>query len=96
MIGDSTTVLLYKLVRAAFDAQHAADPARVEIVVDRDNFPTDRYLVDGIARERGGVVRWIDVDLSSGVTADALQTVVGPSTAARGRCGGRRDRGSRG
>ena len=28
-IGDSTTVLLYKLVRAAFDAQHDADSARV-------------------------------------------------------------------
>lgn len=81
VVGDSTTVLLYKLVRAAFDAQHAADPARVEIVVDRDNFPTDRYLVDGIARERGGRVRWIDVDLSSGVTADALRGAVGPSTA---------------
>ena len=49
VVGDSTTVLLYKLIRAAFDAQHAADPARVEIVVDRDNFPTDRYLVEGIA-----------------------------------------------
>jgi kynureninase len=81
VVGDSTTVLLYKLVRAAFDAQHAADPARVEIVVDRDNFPTDRYLVDGIARERGGRVRWIDVDLSAGVTADALRAAVGPSTA---------------
>ena len=68
-IGDSTTVLLYKLIRAAFDAQQAADPARVEIVVDRDNFPTDRYLVEGIARERGGRVRWIDVDLTAGVTA---------------------------
>lgn len=81
VVGDSTTVLLYKLVRAAFDAQHAADPARVEIVVDRDNFPTDRYLVDGIARERGGSVRWIDVDTSTGVTADALRAAVGPSTA---------------
>jgi kynureninase len=81
VVGDSTTVLLYKLVRAAFDAQHAADPARVEIVVDRDNFPTDRYLVDGIARERGGRVRWIDVDLSAGVTEAALREAVGPSTA---------------
>ena len=81
VVGDSTTVLLYKLVRAAFDAQHAADPARVEIVVDRDNFPTDRYLVDGIARERGGRVRWIDVDLSTGVTEEALRAAVGPSTA---------------
>lgn len=81
VVGDSTTVLLYKLIRAAFDAQKAADPSRVEIVVDRDNFPTDRYLVDGIARERGGRVRWIDVDLSSGVTADALTAAVGPETA---------------
>lgn len=81
VVGDSTTVLLYKLVRAAFDAQHAADPARVEIVVDRDNFPTDRYLVDGIARERGGRVRWIDVDLSAGVTAESLREAAGPSTA---------------
>lgn len=81
VIGDSTTVLLYKLVRAAFDAQHAADPARVEVVIDRDNFPTDRYLVDGIARERGGRVRWIDVDLSAGVTPDALRDAVGPQTA---------------
>src|SRR5688572_2457842 len=37
LVGDSTTVLLYKLVRAAFDAQQAADPARIEIVVDTDN-----------------------------------------------------------
>lgn len=81
VIGDSTTVLLYKLLRAAFAAQVAADPARVEIVVDRDNFPTDRYLVDGIARECGGRIRWIDVDLSAGVTVDALREAVGPSTA---------------
>lgn len=81
VVGDSTTVLLYKLVRAAFDAQHAADAARVEIVIDRDNFPTDRYLVDGIARERGGRVRWIDVDLTAGVTAESLHAAVGPETA---------------
>ncbi len=81
IVGDSTTVLLYKLVRAAFDAQRTADPARDEIVVDRDNFPTDRYLVEGIAAERGGRVHWIDVDLSSGVTDAALRTAVGPETA---------------
>jgi len=81
VIGDSTTVLLYKLVRAAFDAAVTADPARVEIVVDRDNFPTDRYLVEGIAAERGGRVRWVEVDLSLGVTAEALRAAVGPTTA---------------
>ncbi|MGZ8804100.1 MAG: kynureninase [Microbacterium sp.] len=81
VIGDSTTVLLYKLIRAAFDAQHAADTARDEIVIDTDNFPTDRYLVEGIAAERGGRVRWIEVDRASGVTADALRDVVGAQTA---------------
>lgn len=81
VIGDSTTVLLYKLIRAAFDAQQRADPARVEIVVDRDNFPTDRYLVEGIAAERGGRVRWIDVDLEAGVDAESLAAAVGAETA---------------
>lgn len=81
VVGDSTTVLLYKLVRAAFDAAVAADPARVELVLDRDNFPTDRYLVEGIAAERGGRVRWVDVDVTAGVTAEALRAAVGPATA---------------
>ena len=57
-VGDSTTVLLYKLMRAAV----AARPGRTEIVLDRDNFPTDRYVADGVARECGLTLRWIDVD----------------------------------
>ncbi|MFJ6651571.1 kynureninase [Microbacterium sp. NPDC091313] len=81
VIGDSTTVLLYKLVRAAFDAQRAADPARVELVIDRDNFPTDRYVAEGIAAERGGRVRWVEVDRTAGVEASALAEAVGPATA---------------
>ncbi|MGP3533346.1 kynureninase [Microbacterium sp. RD1] len=81
VVGDSTTVLLYKLVRAAFDAQQAADPARVELVVDRDNFPTDRFVVEGIAAERGGRVRWIEVDPDRGVDAESLAASIGPATA---------------
>ncbi|WP_181373482.1 kynureninase [Microbacterium sp. HMWF026] len=81
VIGDSTTVLLYKLLRAALDAQSAADPDRVEIVVGRDDFPTDRYLVEGIAAERGARVVWVDVDTSRGVDADLLRAAVGPRTA---------------
>lgn len=81
VVGDSTTVLLYKLLRAAFDRQVDADPARVEIVVDRDNFPTDRYLVEGIAHERGGRVRWIEVDPTAGVSPESLDAAVGPRTA---------------
>lgn len=67
-IGDSTTVLLYKLMRAAV----AARPGRGEIVIARDDFPTDRYVVEGIAAERGLGVRWV---------ADAASVVVDDNTA---------------
>lgn len=81
VVGDSTTVLLYKLIRAALEAQMARDPARVEIVVGTDDFPTDRYVVEGIAAERGARVRWIDVDHAGGVTADGVAAAVGETTA---------------
>ena len=71
-IGDSTTVLLYKLVRAALTSQ----PGRTEIVIDRDNFPTDRYVLEGIAAETGMTLRWID---AGDVTVDRLP--IGPATA---------------
>jgi kynureninase len=76
-IGDSTTVLLYKLMRAAV----AARPGRTEIVLDRDQFPTDRYVADGVARESGLTLRWVEVDPAAGVTAAQLADVVGPETA---------------
>lgn len=81
IIGDSTTVLLYKLLRAGLAERSAADPERVEIVVGRDDFPTDRYLVEGIAAERGARVVWVEVDTTRGVDADALRAAVGPRTA---------------
>src|SRR5262245_12617322 len=76
-VGDSTTVLLYKLVRAAV----AARPGRTELVLDRDQFPTDRYVAAGIAEECGLTLRWIEVDPAAGVTADQLAAAVGPQTA---------------
>jgi len=76
-VGDSTTVLLYKLIRAAV----AARPGRTEIVLDRDQFPTDRYVADGVAREAGLTLRWIEVDPAAGVTDEQLAAVVGPHTA---------------
>lgn len=80
VVGDSTTVLLYKLARAAVDAQTFDDPGRREIVIDVDSFPTDRYLAEGIAAERGLTVRWVDVDTSAGVGAAHLAAVLGPQT----------------
>ena len=80
-IGDSTTVWLYKLMRAAVDHAVRTDPSRTEIVIDTDNFPTDRYVAEGIAAERGLTLRWIEVDTSGGVTADQLREAVGERTA---------------
>jgi kynureninase len=77
VVADSTTVLLYKLVRAAVDARQD----RTEIVVDTDNFPTDRFVVEGIAAERGLQVRWISPERGATVTPDQVRAVVSGRTA---------------
>jgi kynureninase len=66
-VADSTTVNLYRLAAAALDAR----PGRSVIVTDRDNFPTDRYVLEGLAASRGGSVRWIS----------ASDPTLGPSAA---------------
>jgi kynureninase len=76
-VGDSTTVLLYKLMRTAV----AARPGRTEVVIDRDNFPTDRYLAMGVAEECGLTLRWLDVDTAAGATVDQVAAAVGEQTA---------------
>lgn len=81
VIGDSTTVLLYKLCRAALAHSVAASPQRTEIVVDTDNFPTDRYVLAGIAAETGCTLRWIEADPATGVTPAQVAAVVGDRTA---------------
>jgi kynureninase len=77
VIGDSTTVCFYKLASAALDAR----PGRTEIVTDIDNFPTDRYVLEGIARERGLELTWVRFDPSAGPTREVVAPAVGPQTA---------------
>ena len=77
VVADSTTVMLYKLARAAL----AARPDRTEIVVDTDNFPTDRYVLEGIAAERGFALRWVETDPASGIAPEQVAEVVGAETA---------------
>lgn len=76
-LGDSTTVWLYKLARAAV----AARPRRSELVIDSENFPTDRFVAEGIAAECGLTLRWIHPDPTSGVTVDDVAAAVGDATA---------------
>lgn len=77
VVADSTTVLLYKLMRAAV----AARPDRSEIVIEEGNFPTDRFVAEGIAAERGLTVRWIDADPIAGVQVADIAAAVSESTA---------------
>jgi kynureninase len=77
VVADSTTVLLYKLSRAAVDAR----PGRTEVVLGSDDFPTDRYVLEGIAAERGLTLRWVDTDPDLGMTVDQVAVVLGPATA---------------
>lgn len=77
VVGDSTTVCFYKLACAALDAS----PGRLEIVTDIDNFPTDRYVLEGLARARGLELRWLRFDPASGPTAAAVAEAIGPQTA---------------
>ena len=77
VVADSTTVMLYKLARAALGAR----PDRTEIVLDTDNFPTDRYVLEGIAAESGLTLRWVETDPDSGVVPEQVAEVVGARTA---------------
>ncbi|MGM7698731.1 kynureninase [Microbacterium sp. A84] len=77
VVADSTTVLLYKLMRAAV----AARPDRSEIVIEEGNFPTDRFVAEGIAAERGLTLRWISGDPTAGVEASDMAGIVSDQTA---------------
>ena len=67
-IADSTTVNLFRVASAALDDR----PDRRVIVADRAEFPTDRYVLQGLAAARGLEIRWLDGDPSEGLAAEAV------------------------
>jgi kynureninase len=75
--ADSTTVCFYKLASAAL----AARPGRTEIVTDVDNFPTDRYVLESLAKKRGLTIRWIEPDPHAGPRPEDVHTAVNDNTA---------------
>jgi kynureninase len=77
VVGDSTTVMLYKLVRAAVDAR----PGRPEIIADTENFPTDRFILASVAAETGRTVRWIEPDPATGVRPAEVEALLSDRTA---------------
>ena len=62
VVADSTSVNLFKVLSAALAIARADAPARLRIVSERSNFPTDLYIADGLARERGAELVLVDAD----------------------------------
>ena len=54
---------------------------RTEIVIEAGNFPTDRFLAEGVAAETGMTLRWIEPDPVRGVTVADIEAVVSDRTA---------------
>jgi kynureninase len=77
IVTDSTTVNLYKLMSAALDAR----PGRRVIVTDRDNFPSDRYVAEGIAAGRGAELRMLAADIDAGPDPALVGAAVDEDTA---------------
>ena len=68
LVSDSTTINLYKLAAAALDAR----PGRQTIITEAGNFPTDRYVLEGLASARGLQVEYVDVDPLASFSASDL------------------------
>ena len=65
---DTTSVNFYRLVRAAISAK----PRRRTIITDEANFPTDRYIMQGIAEELGLNLVVIPNDLQEHVNGETF------------------------
>ena len=74
IVSDSTTVNFYKLARAAL----AARPGRRIVVTDRSNFPTDRYVLEGLAGAGEGSVEiaWLDPDPVEGPQPEEIAAIL--------------------
>ena len=62
--ADSTSLNLYKVLSVALASVRAADPdgQRRVIVSERDNFPTDLYIAESLARQHGFTLRLVETD----------------------------------
>lgn len=77
-VHDNTTLNIYQAVHMALGLR----PDRTVVSVATDDFPTDRYVVEGIARDRGLQVRPLVPDMSLNDVAVVVRSVVDYRTAA--------------
>ena len=72
VVGDSTTVNLFRVASAALDAR----PGRRAIAIAAEEFPTDRYVVEGLAAARDLEIRWIADDPVEGLSMAEIERVI--------------------
>jgi kynureninase len=72
LLCDTASINLYKLAVAACEAR----PGRTVIITDDDNFPSDQYVLQGVAAARGMRLEVIRTDLDLGVTADQVRAAI--------------------
>ena len=65
---DTTSVNFFQLCSAAIMAR----PNRKKIIIDSSNFPTDRYILEGIARDRNLELITLDNDGAGGPGAQPI------------------------
>src|SRR5579884_473494 len=70
LVADSTTVDLYKLCGAVAAVREGA------FVVPRDEFPTDRYVLQSLADQHGRELRLLDADAVDGPTAADVEAAL--------------------
>ena len=70
LVADSTTVDLFKLAGALLADRSGA------IVVPREEFPTDRYVLQGLADQHGRELRLLEADPVEGPTAEAIEAAL--------------------
>lgn len=78
VITDTTSLNLFKALAAALRIQQQAAPGRRVIVSERDNFPTDLYMIQGMIDllQQGYEMRLIDEQLSLEQALDDTVAVV--------------------
>lgn len=69
---DQTSVNLFKVAHAALAAS-----GRNNVVTDRGNFPSDRYVLEAIANSRGGKLIFVPEDPTLDQLAEAVDDSVG-------------------
>src|SRR5262249_35481503 len=58
--ADSTSLNLYKVLSVALELARIDSPERKLIVSERDNFPTDLYIAQSLARQHGFDLRLVE------------------------------------